>query len=530
MRDHLDRAIGLALFFLVVTTGYAQTVYDPVRFKVDEFIIEGDNPIGARANKVLEPFLGEQAGLEGLSAAADTLEQAIIGAGFSFHRVSLPPQELTSGKVEFNIISFSVGKVNISGNQFFDRENIEHSLPQLIEGETPNTSFLSRSLNIANNHASKNITLTFKESDLADAIDADIKVTDREPQIYFLTLDNTGSEETEEFRSTLGYQHGNLMNKDHALTATLTFSPEDVEATRQVGFNYHIPLYEQGANLDFLVSDSEVNSGVVGSDIDISGKGSVFGVSYSRPFLSGANFNHKWSVGLQHKLFENEIDLGGIPTTTDVLSLPIEAGYGFSRSLQNAIFAGGFSVALNIDSGSKNTDEDYDLVRTNAKSDWSLVKYSLSYDRVFAKEWRLHFELSGQHSDDLLISGEQFGVGGSNSLRGFEERSITGDKGYESSLELWMPAFSDINLLVFYDWASVDVLETNTTLNDDRSYDLSSAGFGLRWSWKQQLSISLDVGVIIEGLEENDVLNAAKNNPINLDDDTKAHFSLVYRF
>jgi len=268
----------------------------------------------------------------------------------------------------------------------------------------------------------------------------------------------------------------------------------------------------------------------VGSDIDISGKGSVFGATYSRPFLSGANLNHQWSAGIQRKLFENEIDSGGIPTTTDVLSLPIEAGYGFSYSAQNSVVAGGLSVAVNIDSGSNNSDEDYIQVRPGASSDWSAIKYSLAYDRVFAKEWLFHFDLSGQHSDELLISGEQFGVGGSNSLRGFEERSITGDKGYESSIELWMPKYQGISFLVFYDWASVDVLETASTLNDDRSYDLSSAGFGLRWSWKQQLSISLDVGVIIDGLEEDDVLNAAKTNPINLDDDSRAHFSLVYRF
>ena len=108
MRFYARRLISAALLIASISIGYAQTAYDPVRFSVNRFIIQGDNPIGEQAEKVLQPYLGEQAGLEGLSAAADELEQAIIGAGFSFHRVSLPPQELTSGEVEFNIISFTI--------------------------------------------------------------------------------------------------------------------------------------------------------------------------------------------------------------------------------------------------------------------------------------------------------------------------------------------------------------------------------------------------------------------------------------
>jgi len=98
--------LTLLLLSLVHTTVYSQGSYEPVIFNVSSFEITGDNPIGDKAFKVLQPFVGEQSGLEGLSAAADALERAIISAGFSFHRVSLPPQQLTSGTVEFQVVSF----------------------------------------------------------------------------------------------------------------------------------------------------------------------------------------------------------------------------------------------------------------------------------------------------------------------------------------------------------------------------------------------------------------------------------------
>jgi hemolysin activation/secretion protein len=510
---------GLAyLFFLVALlpmVGQAQTEYTPLHFTVSSFTVTGDNPIGDKAQTVLKSYLGEHYGLDGLSAAADALEQEINKRGYSFHRVSLPPQQLTSGTVELNVVHFTIGAINITGNKFFDETNIRNSLPELSVGSTPNTKELSRSLKLANNHASKSVMLKFKEGEVGDTIDADLTVNDRNPQIFFVTLDNSGSKDTEEFRSTLGYQNGNLFNRDHAITATLTVAPEDPDATKQFGLNYHIPLYAHGANLDFLFSDSEVNSGEVASGVDITGKGSVFGFTYSRPMLTDTNFNHQWSAGFQSKLFENEFDSGGNTSDANVGSFPFELGYGFTYSAKASSFSGNFYYDLNIESGSNNTEEDYELVRPGAKTDWSAIRYNLAYDRIFAKDWLFHAGLSGQKSSDQLIPGEQFGVGGSATLRGFEERSVTGDSGYQTTFEVWTPAFIAVRYLVFIDQAKVKY-------NDGIDYDLSSYGVGLRWSWKENLSVSLDYAVINEG--------GGPDTTINQDGDDKAHFNLIYRF
>ena len=521
MRFRIELVLTLVLLSFAHTTVYSQSNYEPVVFNVSSFSITGDNPIGDKAFKVLQPFIGKQSGLEGLSAAADALEQAIISAGFSFHRVSLPPQQLTSGSVEFQVISFAIGTINISGNNFFDEQNIKNSLPFLKAGATPNTKELSRSLKLANNHASKNIILKFKEGESEDAIDAELTIQDQNPQLVFVTLDNTGSADSEEFRSTVGYQHGNLFNLDHSITATLTVSPQDTAATAQVGLNYHVPLYAHGANMDFLFSDSEVNSGDVADGPAITGKGSVLGFTYSRPLLTDTNFNHQWSAGFQFKTFENDQELAvGLTQDSDVQSFPLELGYGFSYNMKNGVLSGGLTFSINLEAGSSNTDEDYAVARPESESSWSAMKYNLSYDVVFAENWLIHAGLSGQNSSDLLIPGEQFGVGGSSSLRGFEERSVTGDTGHQVSLELWTPAYFDIRFLLFIDQASLDF--NSGVTSEGESYDLSSAGFGMRWSWKQQLSVTLDVGVINEG--------GGADTSINQDGDSKAHFNMVYRF
>ena len=514
------RAFALVLVLLWSPWGWGQNSIQPPTFSVTEFTVTGDNPLGDRALAILKPYLGKQSGLEGLSAAADALEQALVDAGYSFHRVSLPPQSLDSGRVELRVVAFSLGRTLIEGNRFFDRDNVLHALPQLRVGEAPNTRLLGRSLDMANEHPSRQIQLTFREGEEPDTIDAAIKVGDSSPQVYFLNLDNSGSSDANAFRATLGYQHGNLFNRDHALTATLTFAPEDPASTRQFGLSYHLPLYAHGAFVDFLLSDSEVSGGTVAENVEVSGKGSVFGASYRRPLLAEGRLRHSWRVGLQYKLFNNSVDLGGTTAESDVLSFPLELGYhleyGFSRLLLGLDLSG----SANIESGNYNTPEDYDRARTGADPGWSLVRYRLSLEQPFANNWLLRFMVKGQSSSDRLLSGEQFGVGGAGSLRGFEERSITADAGWQQNLEVWTPAFRGLRGVLFVDAARLQNNPLPSTTEPEEK--LSSWGLGLRWSWKRQLSVTLDHGVIVDG--------GGSDPEINQDGDSKTHFNLVYRF
>ncbi len=520
MEPFLRRVVLLALLLVLSPGGWAQSDDQPLRFSVTEFIVSGDNPLGDRALAILEPYLGEQSGLDGLSAAADVLEQALIDAGYSFHRVTLPPQSLQDGRVELRVLAFTLGQVSIEGNRHFDRDNILHALPELRPGTAPNTRRLGRSLDLANAHPARQIQMTFRESELPDAIDAAVSVNDSDPQVYFLNIDNSGSSSTQEFRATLGYQHSNLFNRDHALTATLTFAPEDPAATRQIGLNYHIPLYGQGSAVDVLLSDSEVSGGTVAESVEVSGKGSVLGVGYRHLLMSEGPLRHSWRAGLQYKLFNNTVDLSGNTIESDVLSFPLELGYTLSYTARRFVVSLDLSAVKNIESGSHNTPQDYDRARPGADPGWSALRYRLNLDWPFAGDWLMRARMRGQSSSDRLISGEQFGVGGAATLRGFEERSITGDEGWLGSLEVWTPARQGWRGLLFLDGASV---QNNPLPNTaEPSENLSSWGLGLRWSWKQQLSLSLDHGIIIQG--------GGSDPEINQDGDSKTHFNLIYRF
>ena len=526
----------LALLWVLPVGGIAQDTLQQVRFDVERFEVIGDNPIGERAKKVLSPYIGEQYGLEGLSAARDALEQAIIEAGNYFHRVSLPPQDLLEGTVQFKVSRFVIGRVEVEGNEYFDEENIRHSVPDLQEGETPNTQLLSRSLKLANNHASKSTVLRFKEGSESDTIDAVLDVNDRDPQVYFIGLDNSGPKDFEVWRTTLGYQNGNLFNTDQAVTGTLTTAPEDTGATLQFGINYSIPLYQHGASINLLFSDSDSSGQTGGGDdsgqglvpgvgggqaLEITGEGRVYGAIYNRPMLTDSSYNHSWSIGVQHKNFDNTSEFESEEITgADIISVPLELGYSFNRRAPGTAFFGTVMLAQEIG----DDDTEYENDRLEAEAGWLGLRYDVTYDLLFAEEFLFHVGLSGQQTDALLVSGEQYGLGGEATLRGFEERSITGDSGYRMTLEVWFPpiTISNLRFLAFTDLGHTEYNDGSIEGNEGIDFDVASTGLGMYWAWKESFSASLNYGYILEG--------GGLDPTLNQDGDSKLHARAVYRF
>ncbi|MBL7002520.1 MAG: ShlB/FhaC/HecB family hemolysin secretion/activation protein [Gammaproteobacteria bacterium] len=479
---------------------------------MDAYKVIGDNPLGSKAYDVLAPFVGEQFGLEGISAAADALEVAFNKAGFSFHRVNIPPQELMSGFVTLEILRFHIGEVQISGNEYYDIGNIRRSVPNLESKQTPNTIALSEAVKWANKNASKKLVLRFKESEEPNAINAELNVSDRDPQMFFVSLDNSGGYNSESARMTLGYQNGNVLNKDHSMTLTVTTAPKDTDLATQFGLSYQIPYYSNLSRLNLLFSDSESNSGTVADNNLVTGKGSVLGATYTKTYFSTNNLEHNVSVGFMYKLFDNEI----VGTTSKVLSFPLELSYGLLYSGSQSLLTANFSLASNMESGDDNNDATYGYARSGATSEWSASRYRFSWDYAFIQNWMIHADLSGQITNNILIPGELFGVGGSSTLRGFEERYINGDEGVRTRVELWGPSFYQVRWLVFADNAHIE--NNNGAISDD----VASLGLGFRWSWKTDLNLSLDIGRITD--------SGDSDTTVNKKDDTKTHFSLVYRF
>ena len=532
--------IGLIGSFLLAASlaVAAQTAApDTPTFTVSDYQVTGSNPLSVESTReILKQYTGEHTGLEGLQAAADALEQAMRAKGYSFHRVVLPPQTLRNGVVQLRVVEFPLDKIRVEGNRYFNDENIRNSLPGLKPGISPNLQRLQRGLRLANEHPARQLTVGFRESETAQAVDAVIKVQDHSPHTFFSALQNTGSEETGDYRLSLGYQYSNLFNRDHAVSIVYTTAPDETDAVSQVGVAYRLPVYSISSVFTLAYSDSDIESGLIDTGttdtgdstrfFNITGKGTAASLGYSYALPGTGRYQNDLKVSYEDKLFENNLFLSGDPVnpcTNKVRTNPFGVSYKGVLQGNNRVFGFSLGFFANQAGGSYSGDEYYECARpgVEASPDWSAVRYALNFNQRFGGDWMFALRFSGQSADGPLVPGEQFGLGGANSVRGYEERSILGDDGWQTNLEVWSPAFggNSMHALVFYDVGHAESKVAGT--DEPLTYDPAGAGIGFRWVWNNQLSLRTDVASTLKELDNFE--NVKKG-------DTTLHFSIYYRF
>ena len=70
---------------------------------------------------------------------------------------------------------------------------------------------------------------------------------------------------------------------------------------------------------------------------------------------------------------------------------------------------------------------------------WVMLNPSFSHNFEFVTNWVTTVRADGQWTSEPLISNEQFGAGGVNSVRGYQEGEVFGDTGWHVSLEQQTP-------------------------------------------------------------------------------------------
>jgi len=133
---------------------------------------------------------------------------------------------------------------------------------------------------------------------------------------------------------------------------------------------------------------------------------------------------------------------------------------------------------------------------------WQAVRIGASGGLNLPLDWQARAGLNAQLSGDLLLPSEQFGAGGVSSVRGYPERILSGDQGYTVNFELYTPELNpyvggpdaSLRALVFVDGGRVSINDTPLPAGFRASQIIYSVGFGLRMTYKKDITFKLDIG------------------------------------
>lgn len=500
---------GIALAILALSAHAADEQDGIGHFDIARFEVDGNTLLAADTiNKILTPYTGARRNFGHVQMALEALEAEYHKLGFNVVQVGLPEQELNQGVVRFQVVETKIGKVRVEGNQAFDEANIRNSVPGLVAGRTPNIADVSASLKLANENPAKKTTLQLQSGDNDDEVNATLKVADDKTWRVAANVDNSGSKSTGESQLTMQFQHANIADLDHVLSLQYTTTLEKPSQVSVYGIGYHLPLYASGDSIDLFASYSDVDSGSVLAGIfnlQVSGRGTVVGGRYNQQLRRRGDYESRLTYGLDYKEFQNNVDLQGMQLGNDITVHPLSVAYTGVLSNADGELSIGLSAMHNIPGGDKGSQADFDRARTGAPAGYTLFRYNVGYMKVLPADWQMRVALSGQHTGDALIPGEQFGAGGASTVRGYGERDISNDVGHLFNAELYTPNFcstlqtvaAQCRALVFYDTARV---RRNKPLPGEIvKASIGSVGVGLRISVDKYVTLQMDYGYIVDG-------------------------------
>lgn len=468
-------------------------------FPVTRFVVEGNTLLDdAALVPHLESLLGNTRTLDDLLEARRRIEELYQNAGYSLVGVGLPRTIPADGTVRLQVAELAVREVTIAP-AVDDSERYRRALPSLQEGESPNLLKLSRELNLANDNYSHAIAVDFAKKD--DGVVAEIRIEEASPLKLTLTLDNTGTHETGRARSGIIVQHANVLGLDHQATFAYTTAPENPSKVSIAALYYNVPLPRLGDSLLFTAHYSNVDSGRVADFFNVSGQGSGYGAHYIHQFDRQADKRAAVDFGIERRIYRDIIDFSGEDLGTQIDALPATLQFNASGRQGRANYTATLGITRNLPGGRNNTDRDYALVRYGAAADWSVLRGSARGALALPDKSELSLRGEWQNTQRPLIPGEQFGLGGSRSVRGLVERETAGDRGWLASLE-WQsrPLFEHHRLALFADRGHVSRLKTPSAPDDSAS----SWGVGWRFLGWKGLYMNFDFATVRRGAGQTD--------------------------
>jgi hemolysin activation/secretion protein len=525
----LHRFLSLSAFvatMIAAPFAQAQTPGDTApAFEIRRFTVEGNTVLaGARIDAILAPYTGTARSFADLQAAVAALQAAYAQAGFGAVTVALPEQAVASGTVRLEVVEARLRNVKVEGLTHADEGNIRRSLPSLQAGATPNTDDLAREIRLANENPAKRVSVDLK-SEASGQIDAIVAVLDERPWRVGASIDDTGTPTTGRNRVGVFYQHANVTDLDHVATLQYLTSPEQPSDVTIAALNYRVPLPSFGDSIDVFAVYANVDSGVVGDLFNVRGSGTTVGVRYNKNLRPTASYQHRWLYGLEQRRIENRVGpVGGSPDLVPSVTLhPASIGYAgtWSGDGRQLDFSG--TGVRNIPGGALGGSADFAAARAGASARYLIFRYAANLVQTLPSDWQLRVAVDGQYTQDALVSAEQFGIGGRDSVRGFDERELTNDLGNRVTLEIQTPNIGEqlipgaaARALVFADqgW-----LRRNHPLPGEVVHShISSVGVGLRLAMASSWNVRVDAAHVTEG---------AGVRPRG---DERLHFSIVYAY
>ena len=467
--------------------------------------------------------VGKKTGVEELEAIRKTISQHYFDAQYVNSGAVIDEQDMSNGVLVVRIVEGRLDNINVL-NEGWLRSGYVTSRIHREVSDPLNLDDLKRGLEfVRRDEKIRKINTALVPGDELGQSHLDMIVTENRVFDVGLGVSNrrppsVGAEEAEVYFGTK-----NLTSLGDTLRGNYTLSQEgmeewDVDDGGNYSLFYSLPLTRWDTTLDLGYNQSDyVILEEPFNTLDIESDTRMYSVALRQPIYR--DLQHELSLTLKGEHRRSDVLVSGEPFSispgsvngqTRISALRLSPEYVY-RS-QERVIAARTTFTFGLDELNPILGDEFDPEYFTWMTQASWV------ESVSENDTLLVVKLFHQHTDDRVVSMEQFSLGGVNTIRGYRENQLIRDNAFIISPELRFPVYKDrygkalVYLIPFVDYG----IGWNSNGPRERE-EIYSAGLGVTYNPTDHISMSLYWG---HGFEDFGVRN---NNDLQ---DDGIHFQL----
>ncbi len=330
-----------------------------------------------------------------------------------------------------------------------------------------------------------------------------IQVIDRKPYRFYVGMDNTGVVTTGRERVFAGVIWDQIFGLDHSAFYQYTtnynahrFHANTFQYTAMLPSEMILNLY--GGFSIVHASIQPPNQSNKGVNIQGSGR-------FVIPFTPSRSFMHEFTIGIDIKNTNNTMQYtDGTPIFGQTVNLS-QFMFGYQCKWEQALWNAECGAEIFCSPAEwlpDQTQSDFGSLRPHADNRWIYLTIFGKFLHPLPRSLSYFFFARGQATPQVLLPSEQLGLGGYDSIRGYDERQYNADTGIFINQELRFPSFSvfrskhpNPDQMYFFAFLDAGVGMDNKSIFGVKDWNyLIGVGPGVRYSFGPYFTARCDFG------------------------------------
>lgn len=424
---------------------------------------------------VLDKYANTEMTVKGLFGAVKELNALYVAKGYANCKAILEQQVIKGGVVKITLVEAVTSEAKVENNRYTKANYIKNRI-HLAQGEVANINTLNKDLLRFNGTNDVQLRVVMQPGSELGTTEYVIQAYEPQQYVTSVFFDNAGSYSSGIYRMGSFFTVKSLSGERDALTLGVIHS----KGTDAFAATYNHQVGRSGTklNLSYNTNSVEVIDGE-GADL-IDGHAYSYSMGLVQPWVITDKIRSEVSLEYNHQNSKTDF-----MQTTRLADDTIDEGT-LSFSMINYGNSHLFYQRHGYVQGYRGNDLDHGQESAN----FGFYKFNGIYQKAYGHGQMLSGRLDAQWAGGTIMpSSRQFYLGGMNSVRGYKESIVSGDSGYNLSLEYQVPLQDKkTHAFVFYDYGSV---------HGESAYDnhvLASLGFGFKANPTKHINASLAFG------------------------------------